>query len=205
MGGVDARRAAGYPEHLSRELDAGTQDAGRSVRRIAIIGSGGSGKSVLARHLGDRLGLPVIHLDHYFWRPGWVETPLPEWRDRQAQLLATDKWIVDGNHQPTMDVRLRRADTVILVDEPRRVCLWRAVRRSIAYRGRPRPDRAEGCHERLDRKFLRFIWTYPTVGLPAALASIAEHASDAELIRLRGRRAVRTFVEGLPASDGRAS
>ena len=48
------------------------------MRRIAIIGAGGAGKSTLARQLGEVLGIEVIHLDALFWKPGWVDTPRDE-------------------------------------------------------------------------------------------------------------------------------
>ncbi len=48
------------------------------MKRLAIVGCAGAGKSTLARLLGQILGLPVFHLDALFWRPGWVETPLDE-------------------------------------------------------------------------------------------------------------------------------
>jgi adenylate kinase family enzyme len=173
------------------------------VRRIAIIGSGGAGKSVFARELGRRLGLPVIHLDVLFFHPGWVETPHEEWRARQKELVAGGAWIIDGNHAPTMDVRLEAADTVIMLDLPRWQCLWRSVNRSLRYRHRPRIDRAEGCNERLDRVFLRFVWTYPTVGRPDAFAAVERHAPQASFIRLRSAREVRRFLDSVGSGAGR--
>jgi hypothetical protein len=77
-----------------------------NVQRVAIVGSGGAGKSTLARELGQRLGLPVIHLDQRFWRPGWLETETEEWAATQQELAAADRWIRDGNYGATLDVRL---------------------------------------------------------------------------------------------------
>ncbi len=71
------------------------------VKRVAVVGSGGAGKSTLARELGQRTGIPVIHLDEHFWKPGWVATAAEEWRAVQNDLLAADCWIVDGNYGGT--------------------------------------------------------------------------------------------------------
>jgi len=69
------------------------------MQRIAVVGSGGAGKSTFATELGRRLGLPVIHLDEHYWQPGWVATPAEQWQDRQRGLVAYDCWIVDGNYR----------------------------------------------------------------------------------------------------------
>jgi adenylate kinase family enzyme len=167
------------------------------MRRIAVLGSGGAGKSRLAVELGRRLGLPVIHLDPLFWRPGWVETPHDEWRQRQQELVAAPEWIIDGTHRDTLDVRLGAADTVVLLDFSRWRCTWRVVRRSISHRGRPRFDRAEGCSERLDRAFLTWVWTFPTRSRPELLDAIRTHADGATLITLRSPRQVKRFVRDL--------
>jgi len=45
------------------------------MNKIAVIGSGGSGKSTFSRKLGNILNLPVYHLDTVYWNPGWIETP----------------------------------------------------------------------------------------------------------------------------------
>ena len=164
------------------------------ARRIAIIGSGGSGKSTLARDLSVKLDIPVVHLDAIFWRPGWVEQPQHEWRARQQELVRADSWIIDGNHGPTLDVRLSAADTVVLLDLSRFICMWRVVKRRLLYRRRPRVDRAPGCDEQLNWKFLRWVWTYPSVGLPEALEAISFFAPDAAVIRLTTRKAVERFV-----------
>jgi adenylate kinase family enzyme len=172
-----------------------------AIERVAIIGSGGAGKSVLARRLGEILNLPVIHLDVLFWKPGWVETPADEWRATQQQLVSEPRWIIDGNHAATMDVRLGAADTVVLIDLPRRICFWRVVKRSFAHRGRPRADRAEGCDERLDRQFLRWVWTWPREGRPQALAAIATHAPNARVVTLRSSRDVERWLRDVSRGE----
>jgi hypothetical protein len=93
------------------------------MRRVVIVGSGGSGKTTLADELARRTGLPVIHLDEHFWHPGWLETPRDVWRAIQQELFAGDEWIADGNYSATLDERLPRADTVILCDFP----TWRTL------------------------------------------------------------------------------
>jgi adenylate kinase family enzyme len=58
------------------------------MSRIAVVGSGGAGKTTFANELGDRTGIPVVHLDHHYWNPGWMETPLKDWQERHAELAA---------------------------------------------------------------------------------------------------------------------
>jgi adenylate kinase family enzyme len=76
------------------------------VKRVAIVGSGGAGKSTFARALALRTGLPLVHLDHLYWSPGWVVTPSDEWRVVLEEALGGDAWIADGNYARTYDVRL---------------------------------------------------------------------------------------------------
>lgn len=148
------------------------------MRRIAVVGCAGAGKSTFARQLGERLGMPVTHLDTLFWRPGWRETPKDEWRETMQRLVREDAWLIDGNYGGTLDERLRRADTVIYLDMPRRLCLWRVLKRSMTHQGRSRPDMAEGCPERLDLKFLTWVWRYPNTSRPKTLAALATKAQQ---------------------------
>src|SRR5690348_1067898 len=64
------------------------------LNRVLIIGSPGSGKSTLATELLRRTGLPLVHLDREYWRSGWVETPQDEWRERVAEIVAGERWII---------------------------------------------------------------------------------------------------------------
>jgi len=131
-----------------------------TMKRIAIIGPGRAGKSTLARQLGDRLGLPVIHLDAHYWHEGWTETPKDVWEQAVRELTRREAWILDGNYGGTMDIRLAAADTIIFLDLPPLLCLWRVGTRQIRYRGRTRPDMGPGCPERLTSFFLKYIWNY---------------------------------------------
>ncbi|WP_337956063.1 hypothetical protein [Alicyclobacillus herbarius] len=128
------------------------------MKRIAIIGSPGAGKSTFACRLGDITGIEVFHLDRLFWHPGWVEMPRPEWMELQRKLVQRPSWIIDGNYGSTMDIRIQAADTVIFLDVPRRVCLWRVMKRVIRYHGQTRPDMGAHCPEKIDLEFFRYIW-----------------------------------------------
>src|SRR5271168_962917 len=103
-----------------------------TMRRVVILGPGASGKSTLARRLGEILGLPVIELDKLFWRPGLIATPRDQWVLLQEKLVAADSWILDGDlgSYDAPEVRLRAADTIIFLDFSVVRCVWRALRRS---------------------------------------------------------------------------
>jgi adenylate kinase family enzyme len=164
------------------------------VKRVAVIGSGGAGKSTFARALGERTGLPVIHLDALFWRANWEPTPKPEWIELERGLVAGERWIMDGNYGSTQDLRLPRADTVVFLDLPRLVCLWSVIRRWSVYRRRGRPDMPQN-HDKLELAFLRWIWTYPTLKRPEVLARLAALPPTTRVVRLQSRREMRDFLE----------
>jgi adenylate kinase family enzyme len=162
---------------------------------MLVIGSGGSGKSMLAARIGTRTGLPVIHLDQLYWRSGWVPTPADEWAHRVQQLAAAPSWVMDGNYGGTLDLRLAACDMVVFLDVPRLRCLWRVLWRWMRHRGRSRPDMAVGCTERLDLEFVRWIWTYPQRRRPGVLAKIA--AAGKPLAILRTGADIDSFVASL--------
>ncbi len=140
--------------------------------RILIMGPPGSGKSSLARTLGARLRLPVFHLDRVFWRAGWV-TSLPQsFAEEVARIAALPAWVIDGNYLDTIEPRLNSADTVIYLDAPSWLCLFRIVRRTVVNLGRVRDDVAPGCPERLDWGFFRFTATWNRTQRARCLAVI---------------------------------
>jgi adenylate kinase family enzyme len=166
------------------------------VQRVAVVGPGGAGKSTFARQLGARTGLPVVHLDQLYWRPGWDPTPDDEWREIVAGLVRADAWIIDGNYSRTFDLRAQRADTVVLLDYPPAGNLVRALRRTIGSYGRA--VQAPGCPEHLDFEFLRWIATYRRRSRPRVLAHLAGRP-EIDVHVLRRPRDAQRLLEGLPA------
>jgi len=158
------------------------------MKRVLIIGPCGSGKSTLARELAPRMGLPLVHMDQLGWQAGWVETEKAELNARLAKAVAEDQWLIEGNYGSTLLPRLERADTVIYLDFPIRLCLWRLVRRIRSNRGQSRPDMPEGCPERFDLAFFWYVmnWnTGPRVRTEAKLAPFLD-----KVIRLRSPAAL---------------
>lgn len=128
--------------------------------KIAIIGYSASGKSTLAQALGRRYGLPVLHLDRVQFLPGWTERPKEEKLALVTEFLDAHPggWVIDGNYSSLChDRRMREADRIIFMDFGRWACLIRAARRARQYRGRTRPDMGDGCIEKLDAEFIRWI------------------------------------------------
>jgi len=149
------------------------------MKRVMIIGPGASGKSTLARQLGEITGLRVIELDKIFWRPGLVETPRNQWVELQQKLIDENEWIMDGDLGPydAIEVRLRAADTIIFLDFSLFRCAWRAVWRS---------------YERVD--FWLWLLRYRLQSRPLLMTAISKHAPTATIHLLRDPAAVRRFV-----------
>ena len=148
-----------------------------------MLGPCGAGKSTLAVALGAKLGLPVIHLDREYWRPGWTEPDKGEWSARVEALIARPRWIMDGNYGSTLARRLERAEVVVNLDYARGVFFPRVVRRMLSNIGRTRPDMAPGCPERFDLAFWRYAWRYRSDVLPRREERLA--ASRVPVIDLR--------------------
>lgn len=165
------------------------------MQRVAVVGPGGAGKTRFSRALGARTGLPVVHLDRHYWKPGWVASDDDEWRIRQQQLFAAEHWIADGNYSSTFDERFSRADTVVVLTRPRLLCVLAAMRRSVV--GRGRALQAEGCPERFDLSFYRWIWHYERRSGPRLAEALARH-EGLVVVELRSRRAMRRFLAALP-------
>ncbi|GAB4534881.1 MAG: DNA topology modulation protein [Pleurocapsa sp.] len=167
------------------------------MQRIAIIGCCGSGKSTLAVKLGLKLNLPVIHLDSYYWKAGWIESSEEEWIDKQKLLVKRDRWIIDGNYLNTMDIRLEAADTVILLDFSRWLCLWRIGQRYLHHRGKVRSDMADGCIERFNMDFLWYVWNFANNQKESILSKLELYKYGKQIIILKNTQQLKDFLSEL--------
>jgi adenylate kinase family enzyme len=157
------------------------------VRRIAVIGPVGAGKSRLADELGRLLGIRVIHLDTLFWKPGWVPTPLDEFEAMQRRRLADESWIVDAQFDDILPDWLHAADTVVFVDTSPLRCLWRVSRRRLNRQpsvGTPAGTEPAPFHRAL-LKFLRNQWRYRRTVRGELLGELARERDGRRVVVLR--------------------
>jgi adenylate kinase family enzyme len=156
------------------------------MRRVVILGRGGAGKSVLARQLSELTGIPAIELDDLFWQPGPTPTPAEVWVARHRDVVAGERWIIDGDLGPYdagLASRLAAADTIIVLDFGLLRCAWRTLRR-----GR---ERAE---------YWRWVWTYRRRSLPRLRTAIAAHLPRAQVHVLCDPSMVRRFLANVRAA-----
>jgi adenylate kinase family enzyme len=173
------------------------------VRRIAILGPPGAGKSWLARQLAGILDVPVIHLDRLYWKPGWVPTPDPEWEAIQRRELERDSWIADGIQEERIEPNLwlDAADTIVFIDASPATCIRRATKRRL--------DSADGPEMPADCKpapfykafprFLRFLDVYRRVVRPEVLTELARHEQRQQVAILRNEEDVQRFLASVKA------
>ena len=167
------------------------------MERVMIIGCGGAGKSTLARKLGEKTGLPVVHLDQIWWSPGnWQHMERPEFEALLMAEMEKPQWILDGNFRRTLEMRLEKCDTVIYLDFPRLVCLKNWMGRVIKNWGHARIDMAEGCTERFDPEFALWIWNF-NKNYRARFYELLNNLAGKQVIILKSRREVEKFLKNI--------
>lgn len=163
------------------------------MERVLVIGSPGAGKSTFSRALAVHTGLPLIHLDAHYHLPGWQEPDPQVWSAKVDELIAGERWIIDGNYGGSMDRRLAWADSAILLDYPTRICLWRLFRRISTLHGKVRSDAPPGCHERFDWQFFLYVAAFRRAKTPAIERRLASFPG--EVVRFRHPREAEAFLQ----------
>jgi adenylate kinase family enzyme len=164
------------------------------MKRVVVVGSGGSGKSTFSRELGKATGLPVVHLDALYWKPNWTPTPADQWAE--VVRLETEKreWIMDGNFGGTREMRMNAADTIIVLDLPRWLCIYRIFKRWATYHNKKRPDMADGCNEKIDWDFVTWVWNYRSNSRVRLLKELESHPNKTVVI-LKSQHEATEFLE----------
>ncbi|MGP4076748.1 topology modulation protein [Halobacillus sp. K22] len=171
------------------------------MKRIMVMGiSAGTGKSTFARQLGAKLNIDVYHLDTFYWKPGWTEAGFQEFKSNQEEVVVKDSWIIEGNYSSTYDLRASYADTIIYLELPLLTCLSRVLKRWWMHRGKTRVDMGEGCKEKLDFEFIKFIVTtyYPRKKkMKKRLEAFQEMDPEKRIVALRSKKEIRDFLNHL--------
>ncbi len=127
--------------------------------KITILGYSGAGKSTLAKRLGKLYSVPVLHLDTVQFLPNWKERERSEKEKIVADFLDENpSWVIDGNYSGLhFKRRLEESDLIVMLLFNRFACFGRVVSRYRNFKGKTRPDMADGCAEKLDFEFARWV------------------------------------------------
>jgi adenylate kinase family enzyme len=158
-----------------------------------VIGSCGAGKSTFSKALAQKTGLPLVHLDKIHWYGNWQQLSREAFDSALEAELEKPCWIIDGNFNRTIPERIRYCDTVIYLDFSRFACLMGVLKRVVTTYGTVRPDMGEGCPERIDWDFLRWIWNFNKDKRERYYHMLNE-TEGIETIVLKNRRAVKKFL-----------
>ncbi len=158
-----------------------------------ILGSPGSGKTVLSKKLGQALRINVYHLDKLLWNPQWVEKPFDEMEYIHSSIICREEWIVDGYYHKLAKKRFELSDTIIILDLPRWKCLFRVIKRMMV---KSREDLANGCSNKIDINFLKYVWNYKNYQLVEIKNCVSQY-SDKDIVIFRKTHQVNRYIKEL--------
>ncbi|MDK9494341.1 topology modulation protein [Streptomyces katrae] len=167
------------------------------MKKVAIVGCGGSGKSYLARELGGILDAPVTHLDAAYYDDAWNELSTEKFTALQRELVAQPRWVIDGNYNSTLQIRLETCDTVVLMDVSTVAALYGILSRQIRHGA---GHKGNGVHNRIHWGVIKYVATYRRKMRPRVMAKIEEFASGrADVVLLSNRRQTRRWLRKVDA------
>lgn len=166
--------------------------------KIAIIGNAGSGKSELGLKLHRILGIPLYHLDQYFWKPHWQEPDPAEFEHIHHQLCDQKAWIIEGVATKLFEYRVKKADIVIFLDIPIYLCFYRVLKRMLLNFGNVIPSSAKECPQRIPSlKFLKFIWNFNSERKPIIEALLHKYKDTKQIFVIKNNTEIEALIKKL--------
>ncbi|MFG1697231.1 topology modulation protein [Nonomuraea sp. NPDC049309] len=166
------------------------------MNRVVVVGSGGSGKSHVARELGRLLQVPVIHLDAVYYDDEWNPLPPEKFEAAQRELVGEPCWVIDGNHNSSLYIRLAACDTVVMMDVPTWAALWGIFFRQLRHGS---GQHGSGVYNRIHWGVVSYVATYRRRMRPKVLAKINEFAAGKQVVYLTSRAETRRWLERVAA------
>lgn len=167
------------------------------MKRILIVGVPGAGKTVFSRKLAEKTGLPLVHLDFYYHQTKFnYYNDKPAWKKKVEELVARDKWIIEGNYHSTYNIRFARADCILLLDIPKTKAIYRVLKRHVTSRNKRRPEMPTEWREKIGRDFIKHIWNFDKKEVPKVYRELSNHESK-ELIVIKNTKQANEFLEML--------
>ena len=165
---------------------------GKTMKKVIVIGCPGSGKTTFAEKLQKCTGLPLYYLDAIWHKPDKTHISRDEFDKRILEIFAMPEWIIDGNYNRTIEMRLKECDTVFLFDLPTEVCLQGATERI----GKGRYD-LPWLETELDSEFAGFIKDFKENSLPKIYELLEKYKNEKQIVIFKSREEADEYLENI--------
>ena len=162
------------------------------MKKIIVIGSPGAGKSVFSQKLKNVTKLPLYHLDMLYHKKDGTHISKEELEEKLKIIFKEEQWIIDGNYQRTLELRLKECDTVFLLDYPTEICIKGAESRVGTKR-----DDLPWVEEKLDEEFKKIITDFKKTKLPEIYRLLDKYKDNKDIIIFKTREESDKYIKNL--------
>ena len=162
------------------------------MQKLIIIGCPGSGKTTFAEKLNKITKLPLYHLDAIWHKPDRSHISRENFDECISRIFNTDEWIIDGNYNRTIEMRLQQCDTVFLFDLPTELCIQGAVERL----GKGRYD-LPWIEKELSDSLKQTIEEFPLKSLPRIYELLEKYKHSKQVIIFKSRADADDYLQNL--------